>query len=109
MLKALVIAAVLAVPATSLARDVHYPAHGSVVRELPHGYSVVGRGRTPYYYGGGSWYRPRGSRFVVVTPPSGSSCRFCHRSIRPSGTGACPTTMPMTPITSGTVPAGAIG
>jgi hypothetical protein len=30
----------------------------------------------PYYYGGGSWYRPHGSFFTVVAPPIGLMISF---------------------------------
>jgi hypothetical protein len=29
-----------------------------------------------YYYGGGAWYRPYGSRYVVVDPPVGLVVSF---------------------------------
>ena len=30
----------------------------------------------PYYFSGGSWYRPHGSLFTVVTPPLGLMISF---------------------------------
>lgn len=49
----------------------YYPAHGHYVRAVPYGHRVVVHGGVHYYYHGGVWYRPWGSRFVVVGPPVG--------------------------------------
>ncbi len=38
---------------------------------LPHGYYSARYYGSPYYYHGGSWYRPYGPRYVVVAPPIG--------------------------------------
>jgi len=51
--------------------DHYYPSRGVIVRSAPAGRYTVYRGRDPYYYSGGVWYRPRGPRFVVVGPPLG--------------------------------------
>jgi hypothetical protein len=52
--------------------DHSYPARGNTVNALPQGHlPVYDRGRNPYYYHGGAWYRPYGGRFVVVAPPIG--------------------------------------
>jgi uncharacterized protein DUF6515 len=48
-----------------------YPARGHVYGSLPRGYSSVHYHGSPYYYGGGAWYRPYGPRYVVVAPPIG--------------------------------------
>jgi len=48
-----------------------YPARGRYVERLPHGYRTVAYGRSHYYFHGGVWYRPYGSRFVIVAPPFG--------------------------------------
>jgi hypothetical protein len=44
----------------------HYRGYGYPA----YGYSAHYHG-SPYYYGGGAWYRPYGARFVVVAPPIG--------------------------------------
>lgn len=41
------------------------------VPSLPYGYSRYSWNGRPYYYQGGSWYRPWGSSFAVVRPPVG--------------------------------------
>jgi hypothetical protein len=38
---------------------------------LPYNYHSVYYGRDYYYYGGGVWYRPYGSRYTVIAPPFG--------------------------------------
>jgi len=48
-----------------------YPARGYTTYHLPHGYYSARYYGSPYYYHGGSWYRPYGPRFVVVAPPIG--------------------------------------
>ena len=49
----------------------HYRGYGYPT----YGYSAHYRG-SPYYYGGGAWYRPYGARFVVVAPPIGIGLSF---------------------------------
>jgi hypothetical protein len=51
--------------------DRYYPPRGYAVPVLPRGHRVVPYRGTKYYYHGGVWYRPSGSRFVVVLPPVG--------------------------------------
>ena len=51
--------------------DRYYPPRDYVVRTLPRTYRVVPYRDTRYYYHDGIWYRPSGSRFVVVLPPVG--------------------------------------
>lgn len=53
-----------------------YPRRGYVVTRLPYGHRVVHYRGHRYYYGNGSWYRPYGSRFIVVTPPIGLTIPF---------------------------------
>jgi hypothetical protein len=48
-----------------------YPTRGHVITGLPRDHRVVMHGRSRYYFSGGAWYRPQGSRFVVVAPPIG--------------------------------------
>lgn len=47
------------------------PGRGAVVTRLPRAHRTVVHGGMPYYFDGGFWYRPWGSRFVVVAPPIG--------------------------------------
>ncbi len=42
---------------------------GYEVRTLPPGYRTEIIGGTPYYYYGGTYYRPRSGRYVVVEAP----------------------------------------
>jgi hypothetical protein len=49
----------------------YYPALGSVRPDLPGGYRPYFHGSDRFYFSGGVWYAPRGSGFVVVTPPVG--------------------------------------
>ena len=48
-----------------------YPARGQYFDRIPSGYKIVAYGKSRYYFNGGVWYRPYGSRFVVVAPPFG--------------------------------------
>jgi hypothetical protein len=48
-----------------------YPARGQVIRALPRDHRVVVHGGARYYFSGGAWYRPQGSRFAIVAPPIG--------------------------------------
>jgi len=52
-------------------RGYGYPAYGYSTYHLPVGYNSAYYRGSPYYYGGGAWYRPYGARFVVVAPPIG--------------------------------------
>jgi len=50
----------------------HYPPRrGYVAHHLPPRHRVLHHYGHRYYYGGGAWYRPYGSRYVVVDPPVG--------------------------------------
>ncbi len=50
----------------------HYPPRrGYVAHQLPPRHRVVDYHGHRYYYAGGGWYRPYGSRYVVVDPPIG--------------------------------------
>jgi hypothetical protein len=51
--------------------DRYYPPRGRVVNGLPRGYHAVPYHGRHYYYYGGVWYRPHGTRFVVINPPVG--------------------------------------
>lgn len=51
--------------------DRAYPARGHYVERLPSGYRAVFHGHSQYYFYGGVWYRPYGSRFVIIAPPFG--------------------------------------
>ncbi len=48
-----------------------YPSRGAVVDRLPRDHRVVNFRGHPYHFHKGIWYRPVGSRFMVVTPPPG--------------------------------------
>lgn len=50
----------------------HRPPRGAVVRSLPREHRVIRHRDTRFYFSGGIWYRPLGSRFVVVAPPIGA-------------------------------------
>ena len=49
----------------------YYPPPGYKLNTLPHHHHVVPYRGTKYYFDAGVWYRPSGSRFVVVIPPVG--------------------------------------
>lgn len=49
-----------------------YPSRGAVVDRLPRDHRVVNFRGHPYHFHKGIWYRPVGSRFMVVTPPPGT-------------------------------------
>lgn len=49
----------------------YYPPRGHVVRVLPRDHRAVVHGGVRFYFSGGAWYRPQGSRFTVVVPPVG--------------------------------------
>ncbi|HJU50390.1 MAG TPA: DUF6515 family protein [Pseudogulbenkiania sp.] len=48
-----------------------FPARGAFVGSLPGGGHAVVHGGVRYHYYDGSWYRPRGRGYVVVSPPRG--------------------------------------
>lgn len=49
----------------------YYPERGYVVPRLPSGSISIAFGASSYFFHGGVWYRPTGTRFVVVLPPIG--------------------------------------
>lgn len=49
----------------------YYPSRGHYIGVLPGGYRAFYHGRNRYYFHGGVWYRPYGSRFLIVAPPLG--------------------------------------
>jgi hypothetical protein len=49
----------------------YYAPVGTAARTLPPDYRPYYHHGSPYYFGGGVWYAPRGPGFVVVTPPVG--------------------------------------
>jgi hypothetical protein len=49
----------------------YYAPVGTAARTLPADYRPYYHHGSPYYFGGGVWYAPRGPGFVVVTPPVG--------------------------------------
>ncbi|MDP2647051.1 MAG: hypothetical protein Q8P24_19120 [Desulfobacterales bacterium] len=69
--------------------DRYYPARGEIIGILPHGARVVVHGGAQYHFYGGTWYRPRQSRFVVITPPIGLMIPFLppyYTMVRVGGT-----------------------
>jgi hypothetical protein len=56
--------------------DRYPPRRGYVVYRLPPKHRVVHHHGYRYYYGNGAWYRPYGSRFMVVDPPVGLVISF---------------------------------
>ncbi|WP_321527545.1 DUF6515 family protein [Sedimenticola selenatireducens] len=48
-----------------------YPSRGAVVDRMPRGNRVINYRGHPYHFHDGIWYRPFGSRFMVVAPPAG--------------------------------------
>ncbi len=50
----------------------HRPPRGAVVRSLPRDHRVIRHRDVRFYFSGGIWYRPLGSRFVIVAPPIGA-------------------------------------
>jgi hypothetical protein len=52
-------------------RRYYYPPRGYVAPILPRNVVVVRHRYYNYWYGGGVWYRPYGTRYVVVAPPVG--------------------------------------
>jgi hypothetical protein len=51
--------------------DHYYPRIGFVAPALPGGAISIGFGGGHYFFHGGVWFRPSGSRFVVIAPPIG--------------------------------------
>lgn len=49
----------------------YYPERGYVVPRLPTGSISIAYGGSSYFFHGGVWYRPSGTRFIVVLPPIG--------------------------------------
>ena len=49
----------------------YYPPRGAIYDSIPRNHVVVPYRDSRYYFHGGVWYRPEGSRFVVVAPPIG--------------------------------------
>jgi len=56
--------------------DHYYPPRGYVAPALPPGHRVVPYRGQNYYYHGGVWYRPSGTRYIVVLPPVGMYVPF---------------------------------
>jgi hypothetical protein len=51
--------------------DRYYPVRGQFLKKVPSGNRVVVHGNSRYYFHGGVWYRPQGTRFAIVMPPIG--------------------------------------
>lgn len=48
-----------------------YPDRGAIIRDIPHGATVVNYAGLSYRSYGGIWFEPRGPVFIVVQPPIG--------------------------------------
>lgn len=70
--------------------DRYYPKRGSVVRKLPPKYRVVKHRHSNYYFSGGVWFRPSGSRFIVSLPPVGMVVPFLPYSYTTVWVGGAP-------------------
>lgn len=51
--------------------DRYYPPRGYTVERIPHHHYTTHYHNSSYFYISGIWYRPHGTRFVVVAPPIG--------------------------------------
>jgi hypothetical protein len=79
MIKKIVLATCLALATLPAMADHHdgfaphgtFAARGSEVRVLPRGGYEVRHPTGHYWYHGGNWYAPHGSRWIVVAPPFG--------------------------------------
>jgi len=49
----------------------YYPPRGYIIPTLPSAHRVFHYHGTKYYWHNGIWYRPSGTRFIVVLPPFG--------------------------------------
>lgn len=56
--------------------DRYYPPRGQIVDRLPNHPIAIPHRDARYYFHGGAWYRPEGSRFIVVAPPIGLGISF---------------------------------
>ncbi len=48
-----------------------FPSRGAVVDRIPRGHQVFNYRGHPYHFHDGIWFRPIGTRFMVVAPPVG--------------------------------------
>jgi hypothetical protein len=48
-----------------------YPVRGTQIRALPKNRHAVVHKGSRFYFSGGIWYRPYGSRFIIAAPPIG--------------------------------------
>jgi hypothetical protein len=51
--------------------DHYYPNRGQYVSALPRDHHEFVYGKARYHFAGGIWYRPIGSRFMIIAPPIG--------------------------------------
>lgn len=56
--------------------DHYYPPRGYIVPRIDPGTRFAYYGRNRYYYRSGAWYRPYGTRWIVVAPPRGLVVSF---------------------------------
>lgn len=70
--------------------DHYYPKRGAVVKRLPPKHRVVKYRHSDYYFSGGVWFRPSGSRFVVTMAPIGMIVPFLPYSYTTLWVGGVP-------------------
>lgn len=49
----------------------YYPKHGHVIKVLPPRHNVIVFRDKRFFFSAGIWYEPRGTQFVIATPPIG--------------------------------------
>ena len=62
--------------AAPVGRGYSAPSRGAMVTSLPRGGVAINHLDHRYWYHGGSWYAPRGPRWIVVAPPFGAYVPF---------------------------------
>jgi len=70
--------------------DHYYPKRGAAVKRLPPKHRVVKHRHSRYYFSGGVWFRPSGSRFIVTLPPVGMIVPFLPYSYTTIWVGGAP-------------------
>lgn len=68
----------------------YYPKRGAAVKSLPRKHRVVRYHDRRYYFSGGVWFRPTGSRFIVTMPPVGMVVPFLPYSYTTVWVGGVP-------------------
>ncbi len=70
--------------------DRYYPKRGAAVKKLPPKHRRVKYRHSNYYFSGGVWFRPSGSRFIVTAPPVGMVVPFLPYSYTTLWVGGAP-------------------